>query len=124
MAEITGKTILVVDDSYINRELIMGFLIGYDVNIIEAGNGREALDIIANTNPDLIILDLIMPEMDGFEFLKNFRIKNIKIPVIVLTAYLKETTYQKCMDLGVDGYMNKPYRMNELLQLINKVFKN
>jgi CheY-like chemotaxis protein len=124
MAEISGKTILIVDDSYINRELIMGFLIGYDVNIIEAGNGHEALDILASSTPDLILLDLIMPDMDGFEFLKVMKTKNNKIPVIVLTAYLKETTYQKCMDMGVDGYLNKPYKMTELLNILNNVFKN
>lgn len=122
--EISGKTILIVDDSYINRQLIVGFLIGIDVNIIEAGNGQEALDILTGTIPDLILLDLIMPEMDGFEFLEILKVKNYKIPIIVLTAYLRETTYQRCMDLGVDGYLNKPYKMNTLLNLINKVLNN
>ncbi len=124
MIEISGKTILIVDDSFINRQLIIGFLIGHNINIIEAGNGNEALDILSNTNPDLILLDLIMPEMDGFEFLEILRTKNNKIPVIVLTAYLKESTYQRCIDLGVEGYLNKPYRMNELLHLMNNVFNN
>lgn len=124
MTEISGKTILIVDDSFINRQLIVGFLTGHDVNIIEAGNGQEALDILTITRPDLILLDLIMPEMDGFEFLAILRTKNEKIPVIVLTAYLRETTFQRCMDLGVDGYLNKPYRMNELLNLMSNVFKN
>jgi CheY-like chemotaxis protein len=124
MTEISGKTILIVDDSFINRQLIIGFLIGYEINIIEAGNGQEALDILTNTLPDLILLDLIMPELDGFEFLEILRTKNIKIPIIVLTAYLKESTFQRCMDLGVNGYLNKPYRLNELLNLMNDIFKN
>lgn len=124
MNEIAGKTILVIDDSYINRQLIVGFLTGIDVNIIEAGNGQEALDIMSSTVPDLILLDLIMPEMDGFKFLEILKTKNYKIPVIVLTAYLRETTYQRCMDLGVDGYLNKPYRMNILLEIMSKVLNN
>ena len=124
MTEISGKTILIVDDSFINRQLIMGFLIGYDVNIIEAENGNEALEILSHTKPDLILLDLVMPVMDGFDFLDVMRKRQIGIPVIVLTAYLRETTYQRSMDLGVDGYLNKPYRMNELFNLMNKVFNH
>jgi CheY-like chemotaxis protein len=121
MGNFSGKTILIVDDSEINRQLVVGYLLGKDVNIIEADNGHEALNAINAQMPDLILLDLVMPDMDGFEFLEKVKTFGKKIPIIVLTAYLRDTTYNRCMEQGVDGYLNKPFRMTELLTLMNKV---
>jgi len=121
MTKLTGITVLIVDDSYINRLVIVNFLSDLNVNIIEAGTGNEALEVLEVYKPELILLDLMMPDMDGFELLEVFKTKGIKIPVIVITGRPKETSYKKCIELGVSGFLNKPYKVNDLLNEINNV---
>jgi twitching motility two-component system response regulator PilH len=123
MAKLLGITVLVVDDSYINRLMIINFLANLKLNIIEAGSGQEALEILEIYKPELILLDLMMPEMDGFELLEIFKTKGIKIPVIVLTGRPKESSYKKCIELGAVGFLNKPFKMNDLLNEINNVLE-
>ncbi len=121
MTKLTGITILIVDDSYINRLVIVNFLSDLKVNIIEAGTGNEALEVLEVYKPELILLDLMMPEMDGFELLEVFKTKGITIPVIVLTGRPKESSYKKCIELGASGFLSKPFKMNDLLFEIKKV---
>ena len=121
MAKLSGITVLVVDDSYINRLMIINFLSDLKVSIIEAGTGKEALEVLEVFKPELILLDLMMPEMDGFELLEIFKTKGVKIPVIVITGRPKESSYKKCIELGAAGFLNKPFKMNDLLNEINNV---
>jgi CheY-like chemotaxis protein len=121
MAKLSGITVLVVDDSYINRLMTINFLSNLEVNVIEAATGKEALEVMEVIKLELILLDLMMPEMDGFEFLEICQTKGIKIPVIVLTASQRESSFKKCQELGALGYLNKPYKMNDLLIEINNV---
>jgi len=121
MAKLSGITILVVEDSYINRSMITNFLNNLQANVIEAVTGREALEVLEVNKPELILLDLMMPEMDGFELMTILNTKGIKIPVIVLTGSPKESSYKKCHELGASGYINKPYKLNDLFIEINKV---
>ena len=121
MTKLTGITILIVDDSYINRLVILNFLSEWKVNIVEAGTGKEALEVLEVIKPELILLDLMMPDIDGFELLEIFKTKGIKIPVIVITGRPKETSYSKCIELGASGFLNKPFKMNDLLNEINNV---
>ncbi len=112
--------LLIVDDSFILRRWVKDILKETDYDIIEAANGKLALDEINQTPPDCIILDLLMPEYDGMYFLEQAKSKNINIPIIILSADIQKTTKKKCMDLGAFDFLNKPPEKESLINTINR----
>ncbi len=115
-----GRKVLLAEDE---KNVILGVrtcldAVGYDVEIVE--NGEEALNAVKREHPDLILLDLLMPKVDGFEVLKALKGKEetSKIPIIVLTAKAEETDRQRAMDLGADNYMTKPFKPQELWDVL------
>ncbi|MGC8824296.1 MAG: response regulator [Bacteroidales bacterium] len=123
MAENKPLKVLVVDDSALNRQVIVEYLRHKEIVTIEAEDGEQALQKIGTEQPDIILLDLIMPIMDGFEVLEYLKKQNNTIPIIVITAYLKGNTFQRCMELGAKGFLNKPVKMQELFNLISQVME-
>ncbi|MFN7035869.1 MAG: response regulator [Bellilinea sp.] len=117
-----AKKLLIVDDKLELRQLLRSYLVeeGFEVNT--AGNGQEALFAARQHKPDLIILDLMMPEMSGFEFLRAFR-RESETPVIVLTARLEENDKVVGLELGADDYVTKPFSMRELTARIRAVLR-
>ena len=124
MKTLNDRTALVVDDSGLNRQIIIEYLHGKNFNILEAEDGKQALEHVATGKPDIILLDLIMPVMDGFETLEELKKIGSEIPVIVITAYLKDNTYQRCLTLGAKGFLHKPVKMHELFNLISGLIEN
>ncbi len=116
------RSVLIVDDSRLNRLVIAEYFKAKDFIIYEVEDGKQALDFLLEKKPDLILLDLIMPVMDGFEVMEALKIQNNQIPIIVITAYLKDNTLQRCRDLGCRGFLNKPVKMQELFQMISGIF--
>lgn len=114
-------SVLVVDDSAINRLVIIEYLKVKDIDIIEAEDGEQALQKIESEKPDIILLDLIMPVMDGFEVLEILKKQENKIPIIVITAYLKGNTFQRCKELGAKAFINKPIKVQELYKLLSEI---
>src|SRR4051812_46171616 len=102
------KTILVVDDKANIRNLVREYLEAEMFRVVTATNGREALYCARQEKPDLILLDIMMPEMSGYEFLKAYR-KERETPVILLTAKLDETDKVLGLELGADDYVTKPF---------------
>lgn len=115
--------VLLVDDSFVNRQYIRTVLEEKNINVIEAGDGAEALDILESSTPDLIILDLLMPIMGGVETLQKIRDRGHQYPILVLTADINDSTRQTCLKLGVSGFINKPTNEREILKLIKAVFQ-
>ena len=115
------NTILVVDDSVVNRNYLRSILTENNFDVIEAGRGGEALEIIETTEPDAMILDLIMPGIGGFETLKGIRAKGFTFPVIIFTSDDKEETRKKCMDAGANDLLFKPSKPKQLLQMVQRV---
>lgn len=115
--------ILTVDDSRIVRMLVTRSLQGCDCQIVEATNGKEGLAAATSEKPDLILLDLTMPEMDGFEMLGHLRkdAAGAKIPVIMLTAESSVEAVTKVDNLGVSGYVVKPFTEDALRDKIKTV---
>ena len=114
--------ILVLDDEMHIRELIKFYLEKEGFDTIEASNGKQALDLVENEYIDLAIVDIMMPVMDGFEFVKQM--KQIKdIPAIMLTA--KDTSQDKVrgFDIGIDDYVVKPFDGPELIARIKTILK-
>ena len=107
------KTILVVDDKSSVRLLLQDYLGEQGYRVVPAANGREAIYAARREKPDLILLDLMMPEMDGYTFLKQYR-QESQTPVIIITAKEEETDAVLGLELGADDYVIKPFRMREL----------
>ncbi len=116
-------TILIVDDSWLTRRGARRIITEQGHGVIEAENGSIALKEIETSEIDCIVLDLLMPEMDGFEFLARLDEQKIKIPVVVLTADIQNTVRKKCLDLGVNAFVNKPPEPENFVQVINEALK-
>ena len=116
------KTILVVDDEKRLRELVQAYLAGEGFRVVTAPNGQEALFVARHEKPDLIILDLMMPEMGGHEFMRVFN-KESDIPIIILTARLEENDKVLGLELGADDYVTKPFSMRELTARVRAVLR-
>lgn len=112
--------ILIIDDSYTARRTIGKTLKNEGYETMEAANGREGLEVAAANKPDCILLDLIMPEVDGFEVLRSLRALGSETPVIVLTADIQKIVREECLDLGATAFINKPPTRNELSNTIRK----
>ena len=112
--------ILIVEDSWVTRRIIVGILKADGHELLEAGGGKEGLEMAEKHMPDCILLDLLMPEMDGFDVLEALGEKDLKIPVIVLTANIQKTAREKCLQLGAFAFTNKPTEEDELRSLVHK----
>lgn len=117
-----AKTILVVDDETRLISLVESYLKQSGYRIVTAQNGMEALSAARRENPDLIILDIMMPEMDGYEFMRLYRAEQ-DTPIIVLTARVDSDEKVVGLELGADDYMTKPFRPRELLARVKAVLR-
>lgn len=119
------KTILIVEDNTELRNYLKNKLRA-DYTVVEAENGKIGLQIALKGIPDIIITDVIMPEMDGFEFCKQIKedLKTSHIPVLMLTAKAMSSDKIKGIDSGADAYLNKPFEMKLLKSYINRLIKS
>jgi DNA-binding response OmpR family regulator len=106
--------ILLVDDDHDMLDMVQEALAieGYSVTVVD--NGRSALETLREANPDLVLLDIKMPDMDGFKVLQQIRAESI-VPVIMLTAIHEPSSVSQSLDLGADDYIKKPFSLQELL---------
>jgi len=116
------KTILVVDDKASVRNLVRDYLEAEGFRVVIAANGREALYSARQEKPDLILLDIMMPEMSGYDFIRVYR-KERETPIILLTARLEESDKVLGLELGADDYITKPFGLKELVARINAVIR-
>jgi len=115
--------ILIADDYDDNRELLRLMLAADGYAILEARNGREALDVARREAPDLALIDLSMPTLDGWGFLRELRgDEGINaIPCVAVTAFAADQDRQRALDAGFDAYLSKPYRARDLLDLVRRL---
>lgn len=112
--------IMVVDDEVEVREMICEILCSKGHNVITAENGKRAIELLSIYRVDLIITDIIMPEIEGVEFILRLRQSNI--PVISISALSKESVVMEFMvSLGIVGILQKPFKNCDLLQLVNNI---
>jgi DNA-binding response OmpR family regulator len=116
------RTILVVDDQASMRTLVSDYLAAGGFRVVAAENGRAALAVARDERPDLILLDVMMPQLDGFEFLRTYR-KERTTPVIILTARLAESDKVVGLEIGADDYVTKPFGLRELVARIHAVLR-
>jgi CheY-like chemotaxis protein len=112
----SGKRVLVADDNPAGLELVRESLKDYTSAVIEASNGREALERIRSSRPDLVLLDIQMPEMDGYQVVRAIRVdpalKDVR--VVALTAFAMEGDREKALEAGFDDYITKPVTVSKL----------
>ena len=112
--------VLIVDDEAGIRDVIREYCLFEHFDCLEAGNGVEALDILKKETVDIIVLDIMMPKMDGYSTLREIR-NNYKIPVIILSARGEEYDKLLGFELGVDDYLTKPFSPKELIARIKAI---
>ena len=117
-----AKTILVVDDEKRILSLLESYLEQQGFRVATAQNGEEAIFVARHEKPDLIILDIMMPEMDGYEFMRQHR-KERETPIILLTAKVDEDDKVIGLELGADDYVTKPFSPRELTSRIRAVLR-
>lgn len=115
-------TILVVDDKASVRQLLTEYLSEQGYRVVTANNGRDAIYTARYEKPDLILLDIMMPEMDGYEFLTLHR-REAQTPVIIITAKEEETDAVLGLELGADDYIIKPFRMREMVARVRATLR-
>lgn len=113
--------ILLIEDSSYMRSVIRSFLSPDGHELLEAETGYQGLQMIHELSPDCLILDLIIPDMDGLKVLKALRDLGSNIPVIVVTADIQESVRKQCMELGAKAFVNKPPKKEPLRNTVKTV---
>ena len=116
------KTILVVDDELATRESLR-MILKRNYDLLLAASGEEALGMLETRQPDLILLDIIMPGIDGMETLKRIKEKNRKQQVVMITATKTVKTAVEAMKLGAFDYLTKPFDVNEITHVVEEGLK-
>ena len=117
-----SKRILVVEDQEDNRQIIRDLLSATDYEIMEAESGEQALDAVAKQRPDLILMDIQLPGIDGYETTRRIKADPAlrSIPIIAVTSYALSGEEQKARVAGCDAYVPKPYSPRQLLAKIRQ----
>jgi two-component system, cell cycle response regulator DivK len=118
----TKGTILYVEDNPDNRLLVKRILLAEDYSLLEAIDGKDALNVLKTAHPDLILMDINMPDMDGYTL--TSKIKSLpgfeRIPILALTANVMRGDKEKTLEAGCDGYIQKPLDIDQLTREIEK----
>ncbi len=117
-----NATILVVDDNANVRRMVGEYLEAAGFRVVTAADGEQALYTARRDHPDLILLDIMMPNMDGYAFVRTYR-RESETPIILLTARLEESDKVIGLELGADDYVTKPFGMRELVARIRAVLR-
>jgi DNA-binding response OmpR family regulator len=115
-------TLLVVDDKPSVRAMVRDYFAEQGYRVLSAGNGHEALTSVRTERPDIVLLDVTMPEMDGHQFLVELR-RDSTVPVIMLTARVEESDRIVGLELGADDYITKPFSLREVKARIQAVLR-
>ena len=120
-----GITVLIVDDNEENRDIISRRLSSDGFKTITSADGKDAMDVLNDNIVHIVLLDIMMPEVDGFTLLSQIRADSTfeDMPVIMLTAIDVVTVAQECLRLGANGYVTKPYDMDMIKQKIRECLK-
>lgn len=118
--------ILLVEDNEMNRDMLSRRLVRNGFEIVMAVNGQEGLDLASSENPDLILLDMSLPVIDGWEAARRLKADaaTAKIPVIALTAHAMVQDKEKALAAGCDDFDTKPVELPRLLEKINSLLQN
>lgn len=118
-----NKTVLLVEDNEINRFMAQTILESWEMRVFTAENGAEAVEFLKSSSVDVILMDMQMPILDGVQATWMIRNKlNVSIPIIALTANASQSEKEKCLNAGMNLYLSKPYKQEELLEVFAEIF--
>lgn len=124
-ADLSQYTVMVVDDIALNIMLVQKMLVRYNFKVVTASNGAEAMEMVRTEKPNLMLLDLMMPVMDGYEVIR--RIKSdpqmSSVRIVVLSALNTNGNVVKALNMGADEFITKPITMDKLYASVNAQFK-
>jgi len=125
VTNVTGKKVLVVDDEKFVRELIKIKLGRCGLTVTEATNGLEAVEMAPRLKPDIILMDVMMPKMNGFEACEKLKSmpETARIPIVMLTARGEQMNLEKGLSLGATDYMSKPFSPQKLAELVIEILQ-
>lgn len=124
VASLKGKVVLIVEDTFLIRQTLRRILENEGYKIVEAKNGKEALDLVRKEPLDLILLDIMMPDTDGFQFCKNLKETHKRdVPVIFCTALSEKELVQKAIGMGAVDYIVKPFKKEVVLSKVARVLE-
>ncbi len=116
----SGTRILLCDDVELNRLLVQKILSKFDIQLVSVSNGAEAIKALENEEFDVVLMDLQMPEMDGYQVTKIVR-QFSQVPIIALTSHLLDDVRNTCLEIGMNGFISKPFKSVELINEIEKL---
>ena len=114
--------VLITDDSLLQRKTLSAIVTDAGHEVETACNGQEAVEKIQASPPDCLLLDMLMPIMDGVQVLEQLEALGVKLPVIVLTADVQEWLRERCLELGATSFLNKPVKQDQLRDALEHVF--
>jgi CheY-like chemotaxis protein len=119
------RTVLIIEDNLEIRENTTEILELAGYKVITANNGKEGVHMASTKKPDVILCDIMMPEMNGYEVIKQLKSNQgtLGIPFIYVTASAEKSEVKMAMDMGANGYVRKPFDVRELVDAINNVLK-
>ncbi len=115
--------VLLAEDNPVNQKLAIALLTKRGHQVVVANNGREALDLVRETAPEVIVMDVQMPQMDGFEATRTLRshAATARLPIIALTAPAMADDRERCLSVGMDAYISKPVDGRLLIRLVEQL---
>jgi len=117
----SAKTVLVVDDSGFARRMLRRMLEEDGFQVEEAKGGSEAVEKYQSSRPDVVLLDIVMADMGGFEVLQKLREMNPQAAVVMATADIQKITKEEAINAGAAGVVNKPFKPEEVLQEVRRI---
>jgi len=114
------KTVIIVDDDIDYVDIMSELLEGEEITIVGKGyNGKDAIDLFSKHSPDVVFVDIMMPEGSGFHAIRNIKKINDKAKIIAITADLTQSTNEKLIELKIHKIVYKPFEIKEILYLVN-----
>jgi CheY-like chemotaxis protein len=116
-------SVLVVDDAAFSRRMLRKYVEAEGYTVLEATNGQQALEMVQQHQPDCILTDLLMPDVDGFQLLETLRNQGWNIPIAIITADIQDASRQRGSELGAAKIINKPAREEEVRQTLRQLLQ-
>ncbi len=116
-----NKTILHIEDNFENRVLVKRLLLAEGYNLVEAEDAYQALDLLKTVQPDLILMDINMPEMDGYTLTKKIKENPafLNVPILAITANVMKGDRERTLQAGCDGYIDKPIDIDKFYETLS-----
>lgn len=118
-----GLSVLLVDDSLLVRKQLRGMLEELNCKVWEAANGAQAVDVVAKKRPDLVLMDIVMPEADGLETLKKIKAINGSVKIVMVSSVGTQSYLKEAIKLGAFDFLQKPVSKEAVQRLIGKLQK-